>query len=113
MDDTQTNTAATDTSLNPVMLAATSSPNVGASSNDLASNNTAADSLAAVATTTSDTARVDDSEQLALLRKIDAKIDAMATRAARQGAIAGSVAGGISGGIVAVGVQFIRHKLGF
>lgn len=61
-----------------------------------------------------------DSEQIALLRKIDSDIGALSAKvdesqklAVRNGAIAGGVSGAVSGGIVALGLQFVRHKLGF
>ena len=40
------------------------------------------------------------------------KLDELKAVAARSGGIAGAVAGGVSGGVVAVGVAFIKAKLG-
>lgn len=61
-----------------------------------------------------------ESEELALLRKIDSNVDELrqgikdAQRlATKSGAIAGSVAGAASGGIVAIGIAIARAKLGF
>lgn len=60
-----------------------------------------------------------DSEELALLRKIDTTLGTMNERlvnvekvAIRNGAAAGAVAGGLTGGIVAAGIAFARAKLG-
>ncbi|VVE59811.1 hypothetical protein PCA31118_00023 [Pandoraea captiosa] len=60
-----------------------------------------------------------ESEELALLRKIDSNVDELragikdAQRlAARNGAVAGAIAGAASGGIVALGIAFARAKLG-
>lgn len=60
-----------------------------------------------------------ESEELQLLRKIDAhlygidgKLTRIEKRATKAGAIAGGVAGGITGGIVAMSISLIRVKLG-
>lgn len=61
-----------------------------------------------------------DTQQLELLRDIKSDIATLMTKvdnsqklAIRNGAIAGAVSGSIAGGVVATGLQFIRHKLGF
>jgi hypothetical protein len=80
----------------------------------------AATSTAPVAPAAPQPALTDDSVAVTLLREIKTDISALSTKiddvqsqATRSGAIAGSAAGAVSGGIVALGMQFIRHKLGF
>lgn len=60
------------------------------------------------------------SRELELLQSIDAKMDGlgrrmddMERRAATAGAVAGSVSGGLTGGVVAVGILYIKAKLGW
>jgi|GEM_PF-2338767 len=60
------------------------------------------------------------SEERELLQRIDAKMDLMALRmdglerrAATAGAVAGGVSGGLAGGVVAVGILYIKAKLGW
>ena len=93
---------------------ATAQPDAPTATPQETGTNTSAASSTAGATTTA------GSEQLALLHKIDSDIGALSTKiddaqklSVRNGAIAGGVSGAVSGGIVALGLQFVRHKLGF
>ncbi|HBW16177.1 MAG TPA: hypothetical protein DEF41_08610 [Desulfovibrio sp.] len=62
----------------------------------------------------------DCSRELELLERIDAKMDKLGKRmdglerrAATAGAVAGGVSGGLAGGVVAVGILYIKAKLGW
>lgn len=132
-DTTQTSAPVTTGSITagvPVGTDATNAPNVPNAPNVLVAAVLTADAAGADGAAATSTAPVapaapqpvltDDSVAVTLLREIKTDIGALSTKiddvqsqATRSGAIAGSAAGAVSGGIVALGMQFIRHKLGF